>query len=211
VFLDEVGELNLSAQAKLLRVVESKEIQRLGDPKALPVDLRIVAATNRDLEQMVQEGTFRSDLFYRLNVARIHIPPLRERMEDFPELVAHCIKQLNTEFGCIIEGVDADVIATLAAHAWPGNVRELRNVLEAAYINCFGPLIGKAHLPESFLRSSEASPSERQRILSVLASVQWNKTKAARQLRWSRMTLYRKLAKYGLCDLDKPSSESPTS
>jgi transcriptional regulator with PAS, ATPase and Fis domain len=200
VFLDEVGELSLFAQAKLLRVIENKEIQRLGDTRSSPVDFRAVAATNRDLERMVHEGQFRSDLFYRLNVARIQIPPLRERKEDLPELVAHYVNVLNQEFGCHVDGVDGEVLRCLAEHSWPGNIRELRNLLESVYVNCAGPVIRKTDLPEHFL-SSASPPSEKQRLISALTSVNWNKSKAALQLRWSRMTLYRKLAKYGLSDI----------
>jgi transcriptional regulator with GAF, ATPase, and Fis domain len=203
VFLDEVGELSLFAQAKLLRVIENKEVQRLGDTRACPVDFRVLAATNRDLERMVDEGQFRRDLFHRLNVARIHIPPLRERKDDLPELVSHYVAVLNEEFGCNMTGVDSEVLGCLLDYAWLGNVRELRNLLEAAYVNAAGPLITRGDLPEQFLSRSGAPSSERQRLISALASVNWNKSKAAVQMRWSRMTLYRKLAKYGISDADK--------
>jgi two-component system response regulator HydG/two-component system response regulator AtoC len=200
-FLDEVGELSLYAQAKLLRVIESKEVQRLGESHSQPIDLRVVAATNRSLEEMVENGQFRKDLFYRLNVVRIQVPPLRERPEDIPALVAHYIRILNSDFGIFMEGMEPAALERLCVHAWPGNVRELRNLLEAAYVNCEGRLIRCNDLPDlasaTALRSSNTG-SEKQRLISVLASVNWNKSKAAAQLHWSRMTLYRKLAKYGI-------------
>ena len=200
VFLDEVGELSLFAQAKLLRVIENKEVQRLGETRSNPMDFRVVAATNRDLERMFAAGHFRSDLFYRLNVARIQVPALRDHIDDLPALVAHYMELLNLEFGRRITGIDEAAMECLAAHSWPGNVRELRNLLESIYVNCTGPAIRKSDLPQQLVTHS-GGDSEKQRLISALASVNWNKSKAARALRWSRMTLYRKLAKYGLSDL----------
>jgi len=208
LFLDEVGELSLAAQAKLLRVVEAKEVSRLGDGRTWPVDFRLVAATNRNLEAMVRDGLFRKDLFYRLSVACIDVPPLRARLDDIPALVTHCLAESNHVFGVQIDGVSHDAMRVLTAHSWPGNVRELRNVIEAAYITCGGPQVEVTDLPR-YLRQSttDAAPpgappadeaSERERLLSTLASVRWNKSRAASLLHWSRMTLYRKLAKHGL-------------
>ena len=206
LFLDEVGDLSLPSQAKLLRVIESKQVPRLGDSRCSPVDLRIVAATNRDLEALVGEGVFRKDLFYRLNVARIHVPPLRERAEDVPALVTACLRVLNREFGAAIERVSDDAMQRLMHHTWPGNVRELRNILETACVTCTGHEIASSDLP-SYLRPAaapstpaHAGATERDRLLSALVSVQWNKSRAAVLLNWSRMTVYRKLARYGLTD-----------
>lgn len=200
-FLDEVGELSLYAQSKLLRVIEAKEVQRLGDNRSQAIDLRVVAATNRKLEEMVETGQFRKDLFYRLNVVRIHVPPLRDRLEDIPELVVHYLRVLNQEFDVTVERMDTAALHQLTLHSWPGNVRELRNLLEAAYVNCDGPVLHRHDLPDLSphgIDPAREAGSEKQRLISVLASVNWNKSKAASRLRWSRMTLYRKLAKYGI-------------
>jgi len=212
LFLDEVGDLSLQAQAKLLRVIEVKQVPRLGDTRTLPVDFRVVAATNRDLGEMTRDGHFRKDLFYRLNVARIQIPPLRERPDDVAPLIAHCITQLNREFGGAIEGLSPEAARLLQTYSWPGNVRELRNILESAFVTCAGSLIDVHDLPPH-LQPPDDQPhrhaDERQRLLDALSSVNWNKSKAAGLLKWSRMTLYRKLAKYALshssANTQKPS------
>ncbi len=201
LFLDEVGDLSLQAQAKLLRVIEMKQVPRLGDSRTWPVDFRVVAATNRDLGEMTREGLFRRDLFYRLNVARIQIPPLRERPDDVAPLIAHCVAQLNREFTFGIEGLSPEAARLLQTYSWPGNVRELRNILESAFVTCAGSLIGVDDLPPH-LQPPDGEPrsrgDERARLLEALAAVNWNKSKAAGLLKWSRMTLYRKLAKYAL-------------
>jgi two-component system response regulator HydG/two-component system response regulator AtoC len=201
LFLDEVGDLSLQAQAKLLRVIEMKQVPRLGDSRTWSVDFRVVAATNRDLGEMTREGLFRRDLFYRLNVARIQIPPLRERPDDVEPLIAHCVALLNREFSGGIEGVSPEAARLLKTYSWPGNVRELRNILESAFVTCDGPLIDVHDLPPH-LRPPDGEPrsrgDERERLLEALSAVNWNKSKAACLLKWSRMTLYRKLAKYAL-------------
>lgn len=205
VFLDEVGDLCLTGQAKLLRALEAKEVRRLGSNLTHSVDFRVVAATNRSLEERVQTGEFRQDLYYRLNVARVHLPPLRDRIEDVPELVAHYIRILNREFSIRIEEVDPGVLECLARYDWPGNIRELRNTLEVGYLNCQPPHLRVQDLPRHFRdRCQPPFPpegaSEETVILSALREVDWNKSKAARKLHWSRMTLYRKLKRYGLAD-----------
>ena len=202
VFLDEIGELSLMAQAKLLRLIESGEVQRIGAREPVAVNIRLVAATNHNLERQMAEGRFRCDLFYRLNVVRVHLPPLRDRKEDVSELAAHFIHEFNRRDGGCVEGLDHEGSAALLSHNWPGNVRELRNVLEAVFVRCRRGLIGRAELPRHFLEtvseSAGADASERTRLLSALEATHWNKTQAARQLRWSRMTLYRKIARYAL-------------
>jgi transcriptional regulator of acetoin/glycerol metabolism len=170
-----------------------------------------VAATNRPLESMVEQGTFRKDLFYRLNVARIHVPPLRDRLDDLPNLIRHYVRLLNEDFGTHIEGVDDDALERLLHHDWPGNVRELRNLLEATFVACPAPRIRALDLPEYLQprsRGGVAATDERDRLISALVSVNWNKSRAAERLRWSRMTLYRKMAKYGVTD---PTREEPDS
>jgi len=202
LFLDEIGEMPLPAQAKLLRVLETREVRAVGAARAAPVDIRVVAATNEPLEQAVAERRFRADLFYRINVARVDLPPLRERSEDVPLLFRAAIDELNERDGMAVQGPDAELLDCLLAYAWPGNVRELRNLAEAVFVDppqgpiCFSDLpAGFARLFEPLRRSAS---SERERLLEVLAATSWNKAEAARALNWSRMTLYRKLAHYAL-------------
>ena len=211
LFLDEVGDLSLLAQAKLLRAIEAKEVQRLGATQSRAVDFRVVAATNRPLEAMVEAGTFRKDLFYRLNVARVQVPPLRDRLDDLPSLIRHYVRLLNDEFGTQIEGVEDDALARLLHHDWPGNVRELRNLLEATFVACPAPRIRAIDLPEYLRPRSRAgtgATEERDRLISALVSVNWNKSRAAERLCWSRMTLYRKMAKHGVTDPTREEANS---
>jgi DNA-binding NtrC family response regulator len=203
VLLDEIGELSLAGQAKLLRAIESREVVRLGASKPTRTDVRIIAATNRALEPMVRDGRFRLDLFYRLNVVRIGLAPLREHREDLPLLVEHYLRLLAPRFGRTLRGLSPEALALLGQHDWPGNVRELRNVLESAFVNVAGPIVEAADLPFHASRSTApAAPlrSERDALREALERVNWNKTRAADMLRWSRMTVYRKMAKYDLSD-----------
>ena len=210
VFLDEIGDMDLNSQAKLLRAIESKEVQSLGARTGLRLNVRVVAATNRDPEQLVLEHRFRNDLFFRLNVARVHLAPLRERKEDIESLVMHAIWILNRRFGLCVSGCNADALSLLLRYDWPGNVRELNNLMEAAFIGLTSSTITPADLPESFHRRVEAldrNPGdERERLLSTLAAANWNKSKAAEALQWSRMTLYRKLAKYQISSAPETSA-----
>jgi len=202
VFLDEVGDLSLYTQAKMLRVLESKEIERLGGTRTVPLDIRVIAATNRDLEQMVANGQFRGDLFFRLDVVRVHLPPLRERKEDIPLLLDHFIGKLNAKFGCDVEGLSEETLDRLLQYDWPGNIRELKNLLESVFVMVSGGRIALTDLPPRFrerLKQGEhRTQSDRERILWALLSTDWNKSRAARKLHWSRMTLYRKMAKFGV-------------
>lgn len=202
VLLDEIGDMELSAQAKILRAIETRQVRRLGGRAGIPVDVRIIAATNQDLEGLTAQGRFRKDLYYRLNVVRIHLPPLRERKEDLEPLVDHYIRYFNQRFNREVEGFSADAMAHLRQHDWPGNIRELRNLIEAAFVNLNGRRISYVDLPEAFrcgLERTQSWPTgERDRLLSALFATRWNKSKAAQELHWSRMTLYRKLAKYGV-------------
>jgi transcriptional regulator with PAS, ATPase and Fis domain len=205
IFLDEIGDMSLSSQAKLLRAVEKREIYRLGSMKRIPLDVRWVCATHRNLEKMVAEGLFRSDLYYRINVARIHLPPLRERKEDIPLLLERQLVELNRRTGSWVQGFSAEALECLLHHSWPGNVRELRNVVEMIFINGPGPWIEPADLPPMFRRKPQESASERDALLAALASTRWNKSQAAEKLCWSRMTLYRKMAKYRISTAGRDS------
>jgi transcriptional regulator with PAS, ATPase and Fis domain len=201
VFFDEIGELSPYAQARLLRVIEEKRVYRLGGHKPIDLDIRVVAATNRDLDSLAMRDAFRKDLYFRLNVGRIHLLPLRERKADIPALADHFMKLLNVQFGTRVEGLEPEVLEYFLSYSWPGNVRELRNVLEGVFIGRPASTIGMHHLPEWFRRMQPAvaaQASESDRLLSVLCATNWNKSEAAGKLNWSRMTLYRKIAKYKL-------------
>jgi DNA-binding NtrC family response regulator len=209
VFLDEICDMTSFAQAKLLRTIESREIYRLGGKKVIPLDVRITAATNKDPEAMVSAGKFREDLYYRLNVARIHLPPLRERQEDIRCLISYGIAKLNRKYRRNVQGLSEEAIILLMRYDWPGNVRELMNLLEATFINLPQKEITFADLPKLFqqkLKETESIPgNERKRILSALLETKWNKAEAARKLQWSRMTLYRKISRYNIVEQSGPA------
>ena len=203
VFFDEIGDMTPYAQAKILRAIEAREVHRLGGRRAIPLDVRIVSATNRDLDELAMEDRFRKDLYFRINVARIHLPPLRERKADIPTLIEHYIREFNRSFHADVRGLDAETMERLVSYRWPGNVRELRNVLESVFVSRPAARIHFVDLPDWLRRRIDAvapppAPPEEERILSALAATNWNKSKAAQQLSWSRMTLYRKMAKYQL-------------
>lgn len=203
VLLDEIGDLPPSAQAKLLRAIETKEVQRLGSRGSIRLDIRVVAATSRDLEAMVNSAGFRADLYFRLNVGRLHLPPLRERPGDIRVLVTHFVAEFNREYGLNVCGVEDSLMDRMERYAWPGNVRELKNVLESSFVSGPGKKITSQQLPEWFrkkLALEPAAASESEKLLGALRAANWNKTKAAAQLHWSRMTLYRKMAQYKLLD-----------
>jgi DNA-binding NtrC family response regulator len=206
VFLDEIGDMDFSSQAKLLRAIESKEVHSLGSRYGTPLNVRIVAATNQDPEQLVRESRFRKDLYFRLNVARIHLAPLRDRKEDIPLLVESSIRELNRRFGYQVEGCTPEAWIMLQRYDWPGNIRELKNLLEATFIGLRSTTIAASDFPEAFHRNVNAVDSgdtdERARLLSALSATNWNKSKAAEALQWSRMTIYRKMAKYHLSTQD---------
>jgi transcriptional regulator with PAS, ATPase and Fis domain len=185
-------------QAKILRLIESKEVQRLGSTCNLTTDVRVLAATNNNLNEFSSTTTFRRDLYFRLNVGRIHLPPLRERKSDIPDLTAQMVVDLNRKLGRSIEGMTDDGMRRLMEYDWPGNVRELKNVMERVFINRDSGRITKNDLFSLPLGSN--CENEIQILRTALVSCRWNKSKAAEKLNWSRMTLYRKLAKYGLGD-----------
>lgn len=200
LFLDEIGEMSPSAQAKILRVLDNGEVCRLGGSKSQRVDVRVVAATNLEIEKLVDERKFRADLYFRLNVARLHLPPLRERRSDIPLLVDHYVDQMNRRFRRKIEGFDPEAMEKMSRYNWPGNVRELKNLVEAAFIELSEDCLDLARLPAAVRERLGSAPEmrleERQQLLGALAETHWNVSKAAASLHLSRMTLYRKMAKY---------------
>jgi DNA-binding NtrC family response regulator len=210
VFLDEVGDLSSVAQAKILRVLETKQFCRLGGTRQVHLDLRFVAATNQDLYAMTAQKAFRQDLFFRLDVAHVHLPPLRERKEDIPLLVQEFGRQFSHQTsGQALKFTD-EFLRILLEYEWPGNVRELKNVIERLFLLELSTPLGAEHLPahvRQFLAtSSRFSKGERELLISALFSTKWNKTKAAEMLNWSRMTLYRKIAKYHIPENCPPRS-----
>jgi len=208
LFLDEVSEMSLTAQAKFLRVLQEREFQRLGGTRLLKANIRVIAATNRDLAKAVARGDFREDLYYRLQVFDLRITPLRERRLDILRLSEWFLQEIGRSFGRPPAGLTRDAREALLRHDWPGNVRELRNALERAAILCEGGLISARHL--SLLASARTDSSvgtdlnvvERETIERVMRDCRWNKSKAARRLGLSRKQLYVRLEKY---DLEQPS------
>ena len=213
-FLDEVGEAPLSVQVKLLRVLEERSVRRLGDNRSIPVDLRLVAATNQNLEELIKTGRFRADLFYRLNVVRLRMPPLSERVDDIPLLVAHFIDKYNQKQGRRIQGSTAEAQALLMTYHWPGNVRELENVIQRAMILATGERLEAGDIPAE-IRGAESVASnaarsltdrtresagviEKQNILDALERHNGNVTHTAKALGVSRATLQNKMKQYGL-------------
>jgi DNA-binding NtrC family response regulator len=215
VFLDEIGEMSPYAQARLLRVLETREVSPLGGLRTMPLDVRFIAATNQDLETLVAQNRFRSDLFYRVNVARLLLPPLRERREDIGVFFDHFLAEFSARARRPMCGADRTLKQCLLAHDWPGNVRELRNLVEAVFIDPPSGTIGLADVPEHFRRIFErhvtVRPSERDLVIHALLATDWNKSKAAEQLQWSRMTLYRKLTKYGISATSRSEDKTPSS
>jgi DNA-binding NtrC family response regulator len=202
LFFDEIGDLSPLAQAKLLRAIESREFSRLGSDRTIRVDVRLVAATNRPLETLVREDHFRPDLFFRLNVARIELPSLRERPSDIPLLIAHFVAHYNRVFGAAVKRIAGAALEMMLAYPWPGNVRELRNVVEMIFLNLATGETVVEQLPEQVLgtwrKLNDLPGDERQNLLRTLLDTEWNVSAAARKLEWSRMTMYRKLAKYNI-------------
>src|SRR5215471_8826296 len=192
------------AQAKILRVIETKEIYPLGGRRTVPLDIRIIAATNRDLDQRIGSKEFRPDLYFRLNVARVHLPALRERKDDIQLLIDHYVQKFSAQFGRGIEGFSDEAMELLLRHDWPGNIRELMNLIERIFIDPPREKITVADLPMSMRYPStvhqETAPTEREILLYTLSQTNWNKSKAAERLHWSRMTLYRKIAKYHIVE-----------
>jgi DNA-binding NtrC family response regulator len=206
VLFDEIGDMSIYGQAKILRLLESREIERLGGRRSLPVNVRVIAATNQDLEHLMAEGRFRKDLYFRLNVARIHLPALRERKEDLPALIDHYIQAFNRMLGREVAGITDEALTALLHHDWPGNIRELRNLVEAVFASLRTRHISLADLPVLYRQAGNAveirQEAERDRLLAALLATKWNKSRAAERLHWSRMTVYRKMAKYHLVETE---------
>jgi transcriptional regulator with PAS, ATPase and Fis domain len=207
IFLDEVVELSPALQVKLLRVLQEKEVRPVGSGKAFTVDVRVIAATNRQIEEAVKSGNLRQDLFYRLNVIRIQVPPLRERKEDIPPLMTHFLRQFNERFHREISGLAPDALSALMAYDFPGNVRELENLLERAYALGAKGRIRLAELPTLAAPSRTAVTAqtlptlaqvEKDLIIQALTVYDNDKERAARALGLSRRTIYRRLKEYGL-------------
>jgi two-component system response regulator HydG len=205
VFLDEIGEIPYSAQIKLLRVLQTHRFERLGGEKTLSVDVRIIAATNKNLLQEVKEGRFREDLYYRLNVIPIYLPPLRERRNDIPLLARHFLRRFASEQGKEIEDFSPEAMRLILNYSWPGNVRELENSFEHAIVLAKGKRIESSDLPSviqegvsisQYWRHSTIAEQESELLRDALEESGWNKKEAARRLGISRNTLYVKLKKY---------------
>jgi two-component system response regulator HydG len=210
IFLDEIGDLPLSLQAKLLRVLEEKEFYPLGSRKTTRVDVRIIAATNQSLGKMVEAKRFREDLFYRLNVIRLELPPLRERRADIPLLIDHILRRLSSAKETKASKISEEAMEILLNYDYPGNVRELENILEHALILCQDDVIEPKHLPiflrggicvpgpDEGVRTVEAPPSEREKILEALKRHRWRRGEVAKELQMDRTTLWRKMKRYRL-------------
>jgi transcriptional regulator with GAF, ATPase, and Fis domain len=205
IFLDEIGDLPPDVQVKLLRVIEERRIERLGSPRPIAVDTRIIAATHRNLEQRVADGTFREDLYYRLNVFPIHVPPLRERTEDIQLLVWRFVEEFSKAFGKRIDSIDRDSLSALQQHSWPGNIRELRNMVERAMIVATSRRLTiplpHATSTASARRSPRLVDVEKEHIRGVLESTGWRirgTAGAAERLGLKPTTLETRMAKLGL-------------
>ncbi len=215
IFLDEVNLLSSAMQPKLLRVLQEMEIDLIGGEKNIPIDVRVIAASSTSLEKMVESGVFREDLYYRLDVVLLEVPPLRERKEDIPLLADHILKQLNRQIGTMVLEYEPDVIHLMMAYNWPGNIREMRNIIESAVNDCDGYVLRKKNMHRlkerlkkqrggtrnkygaSTLRQARYN-MERQMLLDALRSAQGNKKRAAEALGISRPALYDKIKKYGI-------------
>jgi two-component system nitrogen regulation response regulator NtrX len=215
LFLDEVGDMSLSAQSKLLRVLQEGVVTRIGGAKSIEVDVRVLAATNKDLEGEIGEGHFREDLLYRLNVVPIEVPPLRERLEDVPALVAHFAERLSASAGVPGKKFAEDAVARLQSRAWPGNIRELRNAVERALILAPGKTVTGADI-ERLLPGADGSfapaaapagahtfetfkqEAEKTFLIQQQREHDWNVSETARALKMPRSNLYKKIERYGL-------------
>lgn len=209
IFLDEIGEIPLSTQVKLLTVLQDKVIERVGDTAPRKVDVRIISATNQNLKELIAKKLFREDLYYRLKVVRISLPPLRERVDDIKILIGHFIRKKREETGVAITGVSHDAMRLLTKYRWPGNVRELENAIAQAFVLCEGGEIMPEHLPEEIGHPAPHSPSEtnidhadenveREQIIAALKQTAGQKSKAAALLGMDRTTLWRKMRLYNV-------------
>ncbi|MDJ0990610.1 MAG: sigma 54-interacting transcriptional regulator, partial [Desulfobacterales bacterium] len=209
IFLDEVGDIPPATQVKLLRVLEEKEIERVGDQKPIKVDVRIISATNKKLEALIDQGLFREDLFFRINVFPLNMPPLSRRGDDIPLLVQHFITLNNARSAKKIEGLTPGAMDILLAYPWPGNVRELRNAVEYAFVLCPGGWIEPDHLPQRILAPEAPPPAavpkptdrhkgKRDRLVAALRASGGNQSQAAERLGVSRVTIWKWIKKFGI-------------
>jgi two-component system response regulator HydG len=206
LFLDEIGDLPGAVQVKLLRALQERTIERLGGSEPIAVDVRLIAATHRDLQAAIRDGSFREDLYYRLNVVALHLPPLRSRRPDIPPLIDHLLERINRENDTGVTGVSREVLEAFLRYPWPGNVRELRNVLERAVVLNRGRVIHLGDLPAAFRAPPEKAPiaggslveNERATIISALQAAGWNRSIAADRLGIHRNTLRRKIRELGI-------------
>jgi len=209
IFLDEIGEIDQNVQIKLLRVLQEKEFERVGGEETIQVDVRVIAATNKDLEKQISLGKFREDLFYRLNVVHLHIPPLRDRKDDIPLMVTQFLEEFARENGKTITGIDSRARSALYTYDWPGNIRQLRNCMESAVVMCQGTSISLDDLPPSVIQNTHSdtiqipigiplSEAEKIIIQQNLAVQNGNKSKTADILEIGRKTLHRKLDEYSV-------------
>jgi transcriptional regulator with GAF, ATPase, and Fis domain len=219
IFLDEIGDISPLIQLKLLRVLQEKEFERVGDNKPVKIDVRIISATNKDLKQLVDQGKFREDLYYRLKVFPIHVPPLRERKDDIPLLVDHFIKRFNEENNKQVRSCSPEAMKAILNHSWPGNIRELENALEYAFVVTDGWEIRLEDLPTEVTHPIDQKPSPvispgadfqpknryysstplpEEHLKAVLEENNWNRNKTAQALGISRVSLWKRMKKYGI-------------
>jgi DNA-binding NtrC family response regulator len=201
LFLDEIGEMPISMQVRLLRFLQGGEVRRMGETSTRRVNVRLVAATHRDLEHEVEAGRFREDFFYRINVVGVRIPPLRERTDDIPALAGFFLRRHSVRLRRPIEGFTSGALELLKAHPWPGNARELENAIERAVNLACGPVLSEADLPASVTlqaqtRARPVTADERERLLTALEQSRWNQSRAASRLGMSRTTLWRKMREH---------------
>jgi len=215
IFLDEIADMSLSMQAKLLRVLQEKEVERVGSVRTTRVDVRIIAASNQDLNQLVAENKFREDLFYRLNVIILNLSPLRERTEDIPLISNELLKRLNRQLGTKVESITDEVLHCFGNYRWPGNIRELENTIERAINFCDGNTINIEHIPEHICSQKAPLPAitagtlekslqqfEKTLIINTLQVCDGNRSKTAKALNIHRSVLYRKMNKYNISCLE---------
>jgi len=209
IFLDEIGDLPIPTQTKLLRVLEEKVVERVGSSTPIATDVRIISATNKDLMQLVEQGAYRQDFYFRINVIPIVLPPLRRRVDDIPLLAEKFFNKLRLKSGKAIAGISRETMEILVNHSWPGNVRELKGAFEYAFVTCHDEMIQPAHLPETILRPKAAGAAakknafslkeiEKQELLEVLARTGGNQSKAAEILGVSRVTIWNRMRRFGI-------------